>query len=57
MPPTQRIIALKPICAYLIINMQIAKAILSFSETIKVQSVITKKFYNIISINNRDKVF
>lgn len=57
MPPAQRIMAPEPICAYLTMDMQIAKATLGFGETIGVQSVVARKFHDIVSANDRDKVF
>lgn len=58
MPPTPRMMGLQePICAYLTMDMQIAKATQSFSDTIGVQSVVAKRFHDVVSTNDRDKVF
>lgn len=58
MPPTPRMMTQQePICAYLTMDMQIAKATQGFGETIGVQSVVARKFHDIVSANDRDKVF
>ena len=56
-PPTQRIYApQEPICVYLNMEMQIAKASSGFSETIGVQSVVSRKLHDIVSLGDRDKI-
>ena len=58
MPPTPRMIGQpEPICAYLTMDMQVAKATQGFGETIGIQSVVARKFHDIVSGNDRDKVF
>lgn len=57
MPPTPRMFAPpEPVCAYLNMDMQIAKASNGFSETIGVQSVVSRRLQDIVSISDRDKV-
>lgn len=45
-----------PICAYLNMEMQFAKVSPGFSETIGVQSVVSKKLQEVVSTNDRDKI-
>jgi hypothetical protein len=45
-----------PICAYLTMEMQVAKAIPSFGETIGMPSVISRRFQDIVIPNDREKV-
>lgn len=57
MPPTPRMFATQePVCAYLNMEMQIAKASTTFSETIGVQSIISRKLQEIVSSSDREKV-
>lgn len=57
MPPTPRMFPVQePICAYLNMEMQIAKSTSGFSETIGVQSVVTRRLHDIVSANERDKI-
>jgi hypothetical protein len=46
----------EPACAYLSMEMQIAKATSSFSETIGLQSVFSRKLQDIVSPADREKV-
>lgn len=46
----------EPICAYLNMEMQIAKASSGFGETIGVQSVVSRKMHDIVSASDRDKI-
>jgi hypothetical protein len=56
-PPTPRMLAIQePICAYLNMEMQIAKASSGFSETIGIQNVASKRLHDIVSDNDREKV-
>jgi hypothetical protein len=58
MPLTQRMTGQQePICAYLTLDMQIAKATQGFGEAIGMQSVVARKFHDIVNANDRDKVF
>jgi hypothetical protein len=58
MTPTPRMMtSQEAICAYLTMDMQIAKATQGFGETIGVQSVVARKFHDIVSANDREKVF
>jgi hypothetical protein len=45
-----------PICAYLTMEMQVAKAIPSFGEAIGLPSVISRRFQDIVIPNDREKV-
>src|SRR5271163_3146360 len=45
-----------PICAYLTMEMQVAKATPSFGETIALPSVISRRFQDIVIPNDREKV-
>jgi hypothetical protein len=57
MPPTPRLFApQEPICAYLNMEMQVTKVSSGFSETIGVQSVLSRKLQDIVSLTDRDKV-
>ncbi|PSS16780.1 hypothetical protein M430DRAFT_248263 [Amorphotheca resinae ATCC 22711] len=57
-PPTLRMLApQEPICAYLNMEMQIAKASQGFGETIGIQPVVSRKLHDIVAANDRDKVF
>lgn len=57
MPPTPRMVPMQePACAYLTMEMQIAKATSSFSETIGLQSVFSRKLQEIVSPADREKV-
>lgn len=51
MAPTQ-----EPPCAYLNMEMQIAKSTSSFGETIGMQSILSRKFQEIVSPTDREKV-
>jgi len=50
LPPEQ-------ICAYLTMDLQIAKASRGFGDMIGVQSVMTRKLHDIVGAGDRDKVF
>lgn len=43
-------------CAYLTMNMQIAKATPNFLEAIGIQSLASRKFIDIVSVPDRDKI-
>ena len=56
-PQTPRMFApQEPTCAYLNMEMQIAKASPGFSETIGLQSVVSRKLQDIVSASDRDKM-
>lgn len=58
LPPTPRMPpSPEPICAYLTMEMQVAKATKVFEETIGVQPVTSRKLHDIVSPADRDKVF
>lgn len=58
LPPTPRMHpSQEPICAYLTMEMQIAKVTPGFSETVGMQSLVSKKLQDIVSASDRDKVF
>jgi hypothetical protein len=58
MPPAPRMLpSQEPICAFLTMEMQIAKANQGFGETIGVPSVVSRKLQDIVSDNDREKVF
>ena len=58
MTPTPRPLGhQEPICAYLTMDMQIAKATQAFGEAIGLMSVAPRKLHDIVSANDRDKVF
>ena len=46
----------EPACAYLSMEMQIVKANSGFSETLGMQSVLSRRFQDIASPNDRDKI-
>ena len=46
----------EPACAYLSMEMQIVKANSGFSETLGMQSVLSRKFQDLASPNDRDKI-
>lgn len=57
-PSTPRmLLSQEPICAYLTMEMHIAKATQGFGETIGVQPVVSRKLHDIVSVSDRDKVF
>lgn len=56
-PPTQRSLPMQePACAYLNMELQIAKATSTFSETIGLQSGLQRKLQEIVSPVDRDKL-
>lgn len=59
MTPNTRIPLLpqEPICAYLTMEMQVAKSTKVFEETIGVQPVTSRNLQDIVSPSDRDKVF
>ena len=58
MQPAPRMLpSQEPMCAYLTMEMQIAKATQGFSEAVGVQGVVSKKLHDIVSASDRDKVF
>ena len=57
-PRTPRMLApQEPICAYLNMEMQIAKATQGFEETVGITSVVSRKLHDIVSASDRDKIF
>ena len=57
MAPTPRMLPpQEPVCAYLTMDMQIAKATQSFGETIGLQSVVARKLQDIVTGVDREKV-
>jgi len=46
----------EPLCAYLTMEMQIAKASQSFGDTIGMQPVVSRRLQEIVSANDREKV-
>jgi hypothetical protein len=57
LPPTPRMVPMQePACAYLTMEMQIAKATPSFGDTIGLQSVFARKLQEIVSLADREKV-
>ena len=57
MPPTPRVLQpQEPICAYLTMEMQIAKTTQNFSDTVALQLVVSRKLQEIVSANDHDKV-
>lgn len=56
-PPAPRMLPpQEPVCAYLTMDMQITKATQSFGETIGLQSVVARKFQDIVTGVDREKV-
>ncbi|KAG9248129.1 hypothetical protein BJ878DRAFT_476749 [Calycina marina] len=45
------------ICAYLTMDMQIAKASVGFAEVVGAQSVMNRKLHDLVGAGNRDKIF
>jgi hypothetical protein len=57
MPPAAHMRASQePICAFLTMEMQIAKATQSFGETIGFHPIVSRKFQDIVSANDLEKV-
>jgi hypothetical protein len=57
MPPMPRRMGQQePICAYLTMEMQIAKATQGFGEAIGMQSVVARRFQDLVSADEREKV-
>ena len=54
--PQRGLLPPEPVCAYLTMDMQIAKASQSFVETIGIPSVVMRKLYEIVG-SDSDKVF
>lgn len=47
----------EPMCAYLTMDLQIAKATQGFGEAVGLQSVVARKLHDIVSASDRDKIF
>ena len=57
MPPTPRMLPPQdPICAYLTMEMQIAKTTQNFGDTVALQPIVGRKLQDILSPNDREKV-
>ncbi|TVY32811.1 hypothetical protein LOCC1_G008564 [Lachnellula occidentalis] len=57
MPPAPRMLpAHEPLCAYLTMEMQIAKVTRSFGDTVGLQAVVGKRLQDIMVANDREKV-
>ncbi|TVY37267.1 hypothetical protein LSUB1_G006133 [Lachnellula subtilissima] len=57
MPPAPRMLPThEPLCAYLTMEMQIAKVTRSFGDTVGLQAVVGKRLQDIIVVNDREKV-
>jgi hypothetical protein len=58
MPPTPSVMGqLGPVCAYLTMDMRFAKVTQGFGEAVGIQSVVATKLHDLVSANDRGKVF
>lgn len=57
MSTNQRMTPCEPACAFLTMEMQIAKTTQAFSGVIGTHSVVGRKLHDIVSVSDRDKIF
>ncbi|ESZ97729.1 hypothetical protein SBOR_1916 [Sclerotinia borealis F-4128] len=57
MPTNQRMTPYEPACAFLTMEMQIAKTTQAFSGVVGAHSVVGRKLHDIVSVSDRDKIF
>ncbi|THV52589.1 hypothetical protein BGAL_0075g00350 [Botrytis galanthina] len=57
MPTNQRMVPYEPACAFLTMEMQIAKTTQAFSGVVGAHSVVGRKLHDIVSVSDRDKIF
>ncbi|KAF4625436.1 hypothetical protein G7Y89_g12731 [Cudoniella acicularis] len=55
-PGPRALSAPEPLCAYLNMDMQVAKSTQSFNETVGIQVVVSRKLQDIVVASDRDKV-
>ncbi|TVY55349.1 hypothetical protein LSUE1_G010348, partial [Lachnellula suecica] len=57
MPPAQRMLqSQEPLCAYLTMEMQVAKVSRSFDDMIGSQAAISKRLQDIVAVSDREKI-
>ncbi|QSZ30277.1 hypothetical protein DSL72_004799 [Monilinia vaccinii-corymbosi] len=57
MPTNQRMTPYEPACAFLTMEMQIAKTTQAFSGVVGAHSVVNRKLHDIVSVSDRDKIY
>lgn len=56
-PTPRMLVSQEPACAFLTMDLQIAKATQTFGEAIGVQSAVARNLHDVVSASDRDKVF